>query len=240
MRIKRRLGLNITQPCAAIIKSGTLDGSYGTLAIVAERRLSVAAIAALLLTDPDRSLAQAARGVDEVRAALEWSAPQVIIVEALGLDWGRLLGGAAESAATLLLLDPEDEAGSFVRAVRLGAQGYLSRTASREALLAAIERVAGEGYYLDPVLAARIFQASESAALTTSQPTLSQRESAILARIAGGRSSKEIAAEYGVTAKTVCNHVSNIYAKLNIRHRGQLVLYAFEQGLTSLEGTASA
>jgi DNA-binding NarL/FixJ family response regulator len=232
--------VNTTQPCAAIIKSGTPDGSYDTLAIVAERRLSVAAIAALLLTDPDRALSQAARGVDEVRSALKECQPQVIVVEELGLDWGRLLDGARESAAILLLLDPEDEAGSFLRAVRLGAQGYLSRTASREALLLAIQRVAGEGYYLDPVLAARIFQASESIGATSAQRMLSQRESAILARIAGGRSSKEIAAEYGVTAKTVCNHVSNIYAKLNIRHRGQLVLYAFEQGLTGLEMPASA
>jgi DNA-binding CsgD family transcriptional regulator len=49
--------------------------------------------------------------------------------------------------------------------------------------------------------------------------------------VANGRSSKDIARQFSIAPKTVCNHVNNIYAKLNLRHRGQLVLYAAQRGL---------
>ena len=55
-----------------------------------------------------------------------------------------------------------------------------------------------------------------------------------MVQVARGRSSKEIARTYDISSKTVCNHVINVYRKLNMRHRGQLVLYAAQRGLTSL------
>jgi DNA-binding NarL/FixJ family response regulator len=228
--------VNFDQACAAIVEGGS-GSEPAVIGILAERRLSVAAIAALLLNDPRRTLASAARGTDEVRAAIRESQPAVLVIEGHALDWDAVLEPTGWDGNTLLLLDPEDEPGAYVRAVRSGAQGYLSRSASGEALETAIERVSDSGYYLDPLLAGRIFQASgatDTAAVGLAKPELSQREYDILTRIAKGLSSKQIAAEYGVTAKTVCNHVSNIYAKLNVRHRGQLVLYAVQQGLTTL------
>jgi DNA-binding NarL/FixJ family response regulator len=62
---------------------------------------------------------------------------------------------------------------------------------------------------------------------------LSQRERGVLTGVASGKSSKEIAREYAIAPKTVSNHIANMLQKLNLRHRGELVLYAAEQGLVS-------
>ena len=62
---------------------------------------------------------------------------------------------------------------------------------------------------------------------------LSPRERDILVRIANGRSTKEVAREYAIAPKTVANHILNMYPKLNLRDRGQLVVYAAQHGLTT-------
>ena len=69
---------------------------------------------------------------------------------------------------------------------------------------------------------------------TTGPAELSERERVILVRIASGRSTKDIAREYAIAPKTVANHITNMEKKLHLRHRGQLVLYAAQQGLTIL------
>jgi len=72
--------------------------------------------------------------------------------------------------------------------------------------------------------------------MTDSQrPRLSGREWQILAKIASGKSTKQVARECTISAKTVGNHVGNICHKLDLHHRGQLVLFAAAYGLTSLE-----
>jgi len=112
-----------------------------------------------------------------------------------------------------------------------GAGAQTLDPASREALEIAIDSVRQLGRYIDPMLAAKLAAATEANPEPAQSP-LSERELQILAAIARGKSSKEIARECSVSPKTICNHVSNIYAKLNLNHRGQLVLYAAEIGLT--------
>lgn len=161
--------------------------------------------------------------------------PAVVVVDGVSPeDLPALRAARTSGSRILLLLDPVDDVGAYRRAVGAGAHGYLSRSASREALQFAIEAVRTSGYYIDPLLAARVLSASEEARRTPlmSQPQLSQRERDIVTQIALGKSSKEIARTYAVTTKTICNHISNIYTKLSFRHRGQLVLYAAEHGLT--------
>ena len=63
---------------------------------------------------------------------------------------------------------------------------------------------------------------------------LSGREREILTGIASGRSTKQVARDYAISPKTVGNHVNNICHKLNLRHRSQLVLFALQQGLTTV------
>ena len=62
-------------------------------------------------------------------------------------------------------------------------------------------------------------------------PELSERETELLALIAQGRSNQEIADQLGLTLKTVRNHVSNIFSKLQVADRAQAVIRAREAGL---------
>ena len=65
------------------------------------------------------------------------------------------------------------------------------------------------------------------------RPRLSEREREILAQIARGRSTKEVARECAISPKTVGNHLSNICHKFQLHHRGELVLFALHEGLTT-------
>lgn len=194
-----------------------------------DRRLSLAALASLLIANDSRSLVTVVRGAVEVQEALEASQPPVVIADG---NWtsGPQINTSAWGGRILFLLDPNAPIPGG--RARPAAAGYLSRTASHEALEIALDSVRQLGRYIDPMLAAKLAAASEAADLEPAQSPLSERELQILAAIARGKSSKEIARECSVSPKTICNHVSNIYAKLNLNHRGQLVLYAAEMGLT--------
>ena len=137
-----------------------------------------------------------------------------------------LIDASAWGMRTLLLLDADDDPSIFADAVSAHPQGYLSRRASRATLEAAIAEVYRSGSYLDPLLMDSVLNAAPA--------LLSVRERQILVRIASGLSTKEVARECAITPKTVANHVNNMVQKLHFRHRGELVLYAAQQGLTTI------
>lgn len=217
---------------AAILAQGQDTAPSDTVAVIGDRRLSVAALVAVLLGNPSYRLAREARGSDEVRQALMTFRPTVILMETVGTAWRDAIDGAQLTGRTLLLLDPEEDAAVFDDAVRSHAAGYLSRTASREALEKAIDSIRQTGHHLDPLLVSRMLTVGSVAPMPT-RDDLSRRELDILVRIASGRSTKEVAREFSIAAKTVGNHVSNICQKLNLNHRGELVLYAVERGLVA-------
>ena len=152
------------------------------------------------------------------------SAPSLILphVAAAGGDHGGW-------ARTLVLLNPTDAPARFVQAVTMQAEGYLSRTASRQQFMEALSCLFASRRYIDSML-----QDQLRTALRVATPALSPRERAILVRIASGRSTKEVAREYAIAAKTVANHVNNMSQKLNLSHRSQLVIYAAQQGLATV------
>src|SRR5437870_63443 len=178
-------------PAAAIL--ATQDE---TIAIVAERRLSVAALTALLLKDPDYRLVFEARGSTEVRDAPAWYRP-LVMVDARDSAFPSPDGPSDRAVETKLVVRPEDCPDDFASSVQ-----------------AAIKR-------------------AQAMPVDSGSRRLSGREQEILIQIARGKSTKEIARAYAITPKTVGNHVGNIRQKLHVHHRGQLVLFAVEQGLAS-------
>jgi DNA-binding NarL/FixJ family response regulator len=208
------------------------------LAVVADRRLSAAALSALLLKDPSYRITREACGVGEVRAMLAAERPQVMVLDVTGPAFFALIDASTWGVRTLLLLDPHDDAAVFAAAVSAQVEGYLSRSVSRETLEAAIASLYRSGLYMDPLLLESVLAAAPTLTLPRTRgrenSALSLREREILVWIASGRSTKEIARECAITPKTVANHVNNMVQKLNLRHRGQLVLYAAQQGLTTI------
>ena len=212
-----------TELSGDLITYSGADQPVAALAVVADRRLSAAALSALLLKDPSYQIARREHGVDQVRAMLARERPSVMVLDVHAPALFALLDAPAWGVRTLLLLDPDDDPSIFAGA---RSQGYLSRRASRETLQVAIAELYLSGAYLDPLL----MRVRENRAPSG----LSLRERQILVWIASGLSTKEVARECAITPKTVGNHVNNMVQKLHLRHRGQLVLYAAQQGLTTV------
>ena len=215
-----------TELSGDLITYSGADQPVPALAIVADRRLSAAALSALLLKDPSYQIARREHGVDQVRAMLARERPSVMVLDVHAPALFALIDASAWGMRTLLLLDADDEPSIFADAISAYPQGYLSRRASREALQAAIAELYRSGAYLDPLLMPVRGRRAPSG--------LSLRERQILVWIASGRSTKEVARACAITPKTVGNHVNNMVQKLHLRHRGQLVIYAAQQGLTTV------
>lgn len=220
--------------CGAIVadRQFPLDGN---IAIVAERRLSAAALLALLLANSKYRLVDEAQGTAGVTGMIETHGPAIIVIDSAwsGRPSARDLIPTGSGCRVLALLGPDDDPTVFARAAKARVQGFVSRGASGAILDGALTSLRSGGY-LDPMLAAQLRLAtSPEGPLSAGQP-LSPREHQVLVGIASGQSTKEVAREYAIAAKTVANHVNNIQQKLKLSHRGQLVMYAAQHGLTSL------
>ena len=122
-------------------------------------------------------------------------------------------------------------------AVKAGALGYLVKSAGREEFLAAVRATAAG----EPVFAAGLaglvlgeFRRVKAAGSTGSDrpiPELTDRETEILKHVATGMGYKDIAALLFLSHRTVQNHVQNIFGKLQMHNRVELVRFAMERGL---------
>jgi len=123
---------------------------------------------------------------------------------------------------------------SAATAIRFGASGFLLKDSTPEFLAASIRAVHGGASVIAPEALTDLFRSTtgaETAAPPESFGTLSGRELSIFHPAARGLSNAEIAAELFVSAHTVKSHISSILAKLGLRDRVQLVVFAHEHAL---------
>ncbi|QEI06280.1 response regulator transcription factor [Pigmentiphaga aceris] len=106
-----------------------------------------------------------------------------------------------------------------------GARGYVLKDAPAHEIVTAIDTVMNGGMYYSAAIAARLVQATAS---TDPRDTLTARENDILARIGRGMANKQIAAEVGLSVRTVETHRLNIKRKLGIEGQAELIRYAVE------------
>ena len=145
---------------------------------------------------------------------------------------GRIVASSPHiSVIVLSMMDDED---SVFAAVRAGARGYLLKGARRQEILRAIEAVGAGEVIFGPGIADRMmsyFRGLRARPAAEVFPELTERERVILGRIADGLDNGEIARELGLSVKTVRNHASNIFAKLQVAHRAQAIVRAREAGM---------
>lgn len=124
--------------------------------------------------------------------------------------------------------EPED----VYRSVRAGARGYLSKDAPVEQLAAAIRAVQLGTAWLQPDVIATVLEFIRvGRAPITPAGDMSEREVDVLRLLAQGLDNNEIAAQLGISGKTVKNHVSNILMKLQLANRVQAAVFAVRSGL---------
>jgi DNA-binding NarL/FixJ family response regulator len=134
----------------------------------------------------------------------------------------------------ILIVSMLEDDDSIFAAMRAGARGYLPKGANQAEMLAAIRAVANGEAIFGPSIAQRLigfFSNIRPASLSQIFPELTAREIEVLGLIAQGRTNEEIAQYLTLSLKTVRNHVSNIFSKLQVADRAQAVLRAREVGL---------
>lgn len=137
---------------------------------------------------------------------------------------GKFLAARPDLLVIMLTAHEADEL--VLEALRAGTAGYLLKGASSDALLGAVEDALAGGAPMSPAIAKRVLAwlraapaVPEAKAGEDRLAMLTPREEEVLARVAAGRSDKEIASELGTALSTVKNHLAAIYGKWRVRSR---------------------
>jgi DNA-binding NarL/FixJ family response regulator len=194
---------------------------------------------ALIEAMPDAELVgEASTGNEAVALAIRLR-PEVVLMDIQlpgrnGIEATRAIADQAPDVAVLVLTMFEDDDSVFA-AMRAGARGYLLKGADQEELMQAIASVARGQAIFGPGVARRViaFFASSPSRARGAQPfpELTDREHEVLELIAQGRANAAIAQRLGIAEKTVRNHVSIVFNKLQVVDRAQAIVRAREAGM---------
>lgn len=194
-----------------------------------------AGVVMLLGTDRrTETVGEAATGAEAVAMALALR-PDVVVMDLHlpGLDGvaatRRILDEAPDVGILILTMSDEEEA--VVAALRAGARGYLLKEAGPAEILAAVLSVGEGASVFGPTIARRITSLLAGPTPVAPFPELTAREREVLELIARGHTNPAIARQLVLSPKTVRNHISNIFAKLQVQARGEAIVRAREAGL---------
>ena len=131
----------------------------------------------------------------------------------------------------LTMLEDDD---SLFSALRVGARGYVLKGADKVEMVRSIRSVANGEALFGPAIAIRLtkfFNNPEGRAERSAFPELTEREFEVLELIANAKNNQEIAEKLSITMKTVSNHISNIFNKLQVADRTQAIFKARDAGI---------
>lgn len=196
------------------------------------------ALAALLRSSGRFSVTAECGSAAETRSACQPNAPDLVIIDTrfsdgTGIDLLRDL--VPQFPVTRFLLVSDDTRSTLVaNAVDCGAHGMVMASQPASILLEALQALArGQNFYCSAssrLLIDRLWQsrvASSGTALTT-------RERQVLTALAEGKSVKVMAGDFGLSTKTVSNHLSLLKEKLGVHEPVELLRYAIRHGLVEL------
>lgn len=147
-----------------------------------------------------------------------------------GLDVLKQLKKDMPFLSTLILtIYPEEQ--YAIRALKLGASGYLTKDSAPDELVNAIRKVASGGKYISASLAEKLASFIEYNKEQSPHETLSNREYQIMLLIAIGKTVKEISQELSISAKTVSTYRTRILVKMNMTKDAEIIHYAINNKL---------
>lgn len=131
----------------------------------------------------------------------------------------------------VLVLTSYPEEQFAMRALKLGASGYLTKQSASDELVTAVQRVLAGRKYVTASLAEHLASSLSDAGDAAPHEALSHRELQVLRLIAIGRTIKEIAADLKLSEKTVATYRSRLAEKAGLRTNVEIARYALRQGL---------
>lgn len=196
-------------------------------------------VSALLKSLPNMDVVgEAADGQAVVQMAKELE-PDVILMDIQmphqnGIDATRMILESHPDIKIIILTMFEDEQSTF-SAMRAGAKGYILKGASQAEMIRSIEGVADGQMIFGAGIATQMIAFFGNRASSTPLPELTDREREVLGYIADGYRNSEIAEKLVISPKTLRNHISNIFGKLQVSDREEAIRRARDAGLHGLD-----
>jgi DNA-binding NarL/FixJ family response regulator len=201
--------------------------------IVEAQLLFAKALAELLSADAELDVVQDVEKIGN--AVLEQLRPDIVLLDlddhALEMEEAMRHCREAAPAARVCVLTGLLRAEFLQRCLSAGVDGYVGKDVAPAELVRALKAIAGGSSYVDPRVAGAMLRRRSTAASRAELNELSVRETEIVRLIAGGLSNKEISSRLMLSEKTVKNHISRIFSKLNISARSQAAVHAIRTGL---------
>jgi DNA-binding NarL/FixJ family response regulator len=201
-----------------------------------DHNLVRAGVRKILEAHPEVEVVGEAGDGESALRALETTATDVLVLDLTmpGTDGFQVLQRAKRQHATLkvLVLTMHASHEYVARAIREGADGYLLKDSAVQDLVAAIEAVMqGHAYYSPPIQRelGQILRAEESRRRLVDQ--LTDREREVVRLVAQGLSTKEIAACWSISSRTVETHRAHVMRKLGLRSVARLTQFAIREGM---------
>ncbi len=188
----------------------------------------------ILAEESDEWFFGEARNASEVLKSVQQKHWDILIIDITmpgrsGLDVLRELKSMRPKLPVLVLsMHPEEQIA--IRALKLGAYGYVTKESVPEDLVKAVRKIINGGKYVSPALAEKIafdldFETEDEKPL---HEALSNREYEVMSMIASGKKVKDIAQDLYLSVKTVSTYRSRILKKLHLNTNAELIRYAIE------------
>jgi len=191
---------------------------------------------ALFESLPDMEIAGEAADGETAVGMAEEQQPDIVLMDIQmpglnGIEATRRITGTSPHIGVIIVTMFEDDDSVFA-AMRAGARGYVLKGAGQEEMLRTIRAVARGEALFGPAIAARLASLFNAPRPSNSAfPELTDRELEVLDLLAQGKNNQEIAGRLVITNKTVRNHLSNIFSKLQVADRVQAIIRAREAGM---------
>lgn len=200
--------------------------------IVEDHTVVSEGLAAMLSTADDLNLVGSRTSGEEAIDTITAGGVDVALMdvslagELTGIETTRMIKESSPDTKVLVLTMFTDPA-TVAEAIKAGADGYMSKGASRDSLLRAIRDIAEGKAVLDPGVTDGVFGRLGG----RQSNALSDREVAVLQSLSNGRSTKETASEMHLSEETIKTYLKQVFRKLQVRDRTEAVAEAFRRGL---------
>ncbi|MEI7422616.1 MAG: response regulator transcription factor [Prolixibacteraceae bacterium] len=160
-------------------------------------------------------------------------APDVLLLDInlprmTGLEAIPLIKNQWPETKTIMLTILEDEY-NIMTAIKNGADGYILKKTNPQKILEAIQQVYEGGAALTPMVAKQVLSFFNPLQKKEHNSALTRRENEILSYIVSGITNERIASELFISTQTVRNHIKNIYEKLQVHSKAQVVAKALKE-----------